>query len=85
MYFKSYGSTVYLEPLFNNTECYDDGQCYWLLPDRKTRLDYSIYRNSTSKYSISSNGVLAIDNIQPIDNGICHFIKSVIKSTWCII
>ncbi len=39
-----------------------------MIVDRKTHLDYSIYKNSTSKYWISRNGVLAIENTELADN-----------------
>jgi len=73
MYFKPYGSTVNLEPLFNNTECTTQAQCYWLLPNKYTRLNYPINQSITSKYFISPNGTLTIINIQSTDNGIYHF------------
>lgn len=81
MYFKPYGSTVNLEPLFNNTQCLSQSQCYWLLPDKHTRVNYP--GNVTSKYSISTNGILTIDNIQPSDNGIYHFFK-MNDSNWIV-
>ncbi len=74
MYFKPYGSNVNLEPLFNETQCNDQLQCYWLLPD-KQQLNYSNRGSIKERYSISSNGVLTIVNIQPGDNGIYHFFK----------
>ncbi len=84
MYFKPYGTTVNLEPLFNNTQCISQSQCYWLLPDKTTRINYPANSSSlTSKYSISSNGILTVVNIQPSDNGIYHFFKTN-NSNWIV-
>ncbi len=73
MYLKPYGSTVNLEPLFNNTQCISRSQCYWLLPDKQTRLNYPLNGSTLLKYSIATDGILTIINIQPSDNGIYHF------------
>lgn len=76
MYFQPYGSTVRLEPLFNETQCTSrSSPCYWLLPDKHTRLDYPLNEASTSKYSMESNGILIIRDIQENDNGIYHFFR----------
>lgn len=83
MYFKPYGSTVNLEPLFNNSQCTVQSQCYWLLPDKHTRLNYPITRSIASKYSISLNGTLTIINIQSDDNGIYHFFQ-MNNSNWIV-
>jgi hypothetical protein len=83
MYYKPYGSTINLEPLFNDTQCTTESQCYWLLPDKHTRLNYPINGSTTSKYSILSNGTLIIVNIQPSDNGIYHFFR-MNNSNWIV-
>jgi len=83
MYFKPYGSTVNLEPLFNNTQCTTQSQCYWLLPNKNGRLDYPLNESRTSKYSILSNGTLIIVNIQSSDNGIYHFFM-MNNSNWIV-
>ncbi|CAF1464286.1 unnamed protein product [Rotaria magnacalcarata] len=83
MYFQPYGSTVNLEPLFNYTECTGQSQCYWSLPNKFTRLVYPLNSSTTSKYSIASNGILTIINIQPSDNGIYHFFK-LNNSEWIV-
>jgi hypothetical protein len=75
MYFESYGNTVHLEPLFNSTQCNNQSQCYWLLPDKYTRLNYPLSGDILSKYSIGPDGILKIINIQSNDNGIYHFFK----------
>ena len=82
MYFKPYGSTVNLEPLFNDTQCTDQSQCYWLLPNN-TRLNYPTTSNMIAKYSMASNGILTIVNIQPSDNGIYHFFR-LNNSNWIV-
>ena len=83
MYFKPYGSTVHLEPLFNDTQCLARSQCYWLLPDRQTRLTFPLAGGSTSKYALSSNGTLTIVDIQSSDNGIYHFFR-MNQSQWIV-
>jgi len=83
MYFKPYGSTVNLEPLFNDTQCTAQSQCYWLLPDKYTSLYYPINGNAIMKYKISSNGILTINNIQSNDNGIYHFFR-MNNSKWIV-
>ena len=82
MYFKPYGSTVNLEPLFNDTQCTNQSQCYWLLPNND-RLNYPTTGSMTSKHSIASNGILTIINIQPSDNGIYHFFR-MNNSDWIV-
>ena len=71
MHYKPYGTTVYLEPLFNDTICKQSSDCYWLLPNR-TRLNYPL---NIERFTISPNGTLTIIGIQPIDNGIYHFFR----------
>jgi len=83
MYHQPYGSIVNLEPLFNNTECTTQSECYWLLPDKHTRLNYPLNGSITAKYSIGSDGILTIVNIQPTDNGIYHFFKKN-DSNWIV-
>ncbi|CAF0991882.1 unnamed protein product [Adineta steineri] len=83
MYFKPYGSTVNLEPLFNNTQCIRESECYWLLPDKHTRVNYPVNKTLTAKYSIASNGILTIVDIQANDNGIYHFFK-MNNSNWIV-
>ena len=73
MYFKRYGSTVNLEPLFDGIQCIDQAECYWLLPDKQTCLKYPYNDSRTSKYSMAFNGTLTIVNIQSSDNGVYHF------------
>ncbi|CAF1041827.1 unnamed protein product [Adineta ricciae] len=75
MYHKPYGTTVHLEPLFNKTQCFPQSQCYWLLPDKHTQIYYPVNASSSSRYTISSNGVLTIVDIQASDNGIYHFFQ----------
>ena len=84
MYHQPYGSTVRLEPLFNQTDCtIRSSQCYWLLPDKHTRLNYPLTGNLTSKYTIESDGILIIRDIQESDNGIYHFFR-MNNSQWII-
>jgi hypothetical protein len=73
MYYKPYGSVVHLEPLQDRIQCNRQSSCYWLLPDRRTRLDYPLTDAVKTKYSLSSNGTLTIADIQQFDNGIYHF------------
>ena len=75
MYHKPYGTTVHLEPLFNKTQCFPQSQCYWLLPDKHTQIYYPVNASASSKYTISSNGILTIVDIQASDNGIYHFFQ----------
>ena len=83
MYFEPYGSTVYLEPLFNDTQCTTPSQCYWLLPDKTTRLYYPLNGSTQSRYAIGFNGVLTIGDIQASDNGIYHFFR-MNNSEWIV-
>ncbi|UJR22138.1 hypothetical protein I4U23_025202 [Adineta vaga] len=83
MYHKPYGTTVNLEPLFNQTQCLPQSQCYWLLPDKYTRLTYPINTSLSSKYTIAADGVLTIVDIQSSDNGIYHFFQ-MNNSNWIV-
>jgi len=83
MYHKPYGSTVELEPLFNQTNCNSQTECYWLLPDKITKYSYSSKENIPQKYSISPNGILIIKDIQSSDNGIYHFFQKN-NSQWVV-
>ncbi len=71
-----------LEPLFNDTLC-NQSQCYWLLPDKYTRLYYPFNERIQEKYLFGVNGTLTIVNIQSSDNGIYHFFK-MNGSNWII-
>lgn len=83
MYHLPYGSTVHLQPLFNQTECRTSSQCYWLLSDGFTRINYPFVEKIDSKYSFASNGTLTIRNIQSDDNGIYHFFR-LNQSKWIV-
>lgn len=75
MYHQPYGSTVHLEPLFNQTICNNQTPCHWLLPDKTIKYHYPSNERPPAKYSIASNGTLTIENIQSSDNGIYHFFR----------